>query len=511
LKKIQKILEVHPDSATDSPQFRELAEHTEGLIETITLQMAQVFDRPDSIVDPANYRLSKHLIQTLNSFCDHAILAESLTVEILTSVLEELTLRLLQTDESPDAKVKDLSRFINMIILRIFATCRRISVFRALFNLLLQIMKPFPMEGTTDKSRDARVAELVLKCIWKLARSIPSDLEKVVLNPIELFSALESFLQSIPPNEWRARAANKIPGGDMPLRTIKVIIQHVVVHFADEVYDHLSAAFDDPSATIVYPYVYRILNSNATRSTDSHHPRSATNGSIASASAEHTRPSSPDSRAFSPPPQSASAASSRYLDDHRVSGSQTSRSHSSHGGASPKAPPTTEPDPDARLIEIIGHISSEKTGALHKEGITELHHFLKEFPHKKPKVDKMLDDTGPQFRKYISRALASRALEDEERGMTTPSDVIPRIESIRQDSAPSSPHRTSPRRSIGSIDGITEDPALTRLHGIFNYQGPRASVMAHHSTHSYSSVGSQPASTSDALMAQLAALRENGR
>lgn len=52
---------------------------------------------------------------------------------------------------------------------------------------------------------------------------------------------------------------------------------------------------------------------------------------------------------------------------------------------------------------------------MHKEGITELHQFLKAYPHKKSKVDKMLESTGPAFRKYISRALASRAAEDEER------------------------------------------------------------------------------------------------
>lgn len=52
---------------------------------------------------------------------------------------------------------------------------------------------------------------------------------------------------------------------------------------------------------------------------------------------------------------------------------------------------------------------------MHKEGITELHQFLKAYPQKKSKVDKMLESTGPAFRKYISRALASRAAEDEER------------------------------------------------------------------------------------------------
>lgn len=130
LKQIQKILVVKPEDGPPSPQYQELAEHTEGLIETITLQMAHVFDRPDDLVLEENFRLAKHLIQTLNNFCDHVFLAESLTVDILTALLEELTLRLLQTDESSITKVKDLSRFINMIILRLFATGRRMSIFR---------------------------------------------------------------------------------------------------------------------------------------------------------------------------------------------------------------------------------------------------------------------------------------------------------------------------------------------------------------------------------------------
>jgi len=130
LKKIQKILAIGPNEGPSSVQYRELAEHTEGLIETITLQMAHIFERPDDLLADENFRLAKHLIQTLNTFCDHAFLAESLTVDILTSLLEELTLRLLETDDSPVKKVKDLSRFINMIILRLFATGRRMSIFR---------------------------------------------------------------------------------------------------------------------------------------------------------------------------------------------------------------------------------------------------------------------------------------------------------------------------------------------------------------------------------------------
>jgi cytoskeleton-associated protein 5 len=250
LKKIQRILSIGPDQGPSSPQYRELAEHTEGLIETITLQMAHVFEHPNDLILDDNFRLAKHLIQTLNNFCDHSFLAESLTVDILSSLLEELTLRLLETDDSPVRKVKDLSRFINMIILRLFATGRRMSIFRysfksllvfpgliayllfrALFALLLQIVKPFPSNGTLPDSKDSKVAELVLKCVWKLARNIPQDLGDSLLDPVELFPAIEHFLQSVPPNEWRARATNKVPCGDMPLRTIKVIIQHIVGEF----------------------------------------------------------------------------------------------------------------------------------------------------------------------------------------------------------------------------------------------------------------------------------------
>lgn len=180
-----------------------------------------------------------------------------------------------------------------------------------------------------------------------------------------------------------------------------------IAHYGDDVYDILSESFDDPSATIVYPYVYRILNAGTKPENGGTHHR---NGSVRQESDFRSVSPQTASRADSPL-ESASAASGdvrRSPQSHR-----TSRSISSINGL--VSPPTEEPDPDAQLNQILGHISSESTGAMHKEGITELHHFLKQYPHKKAKVDKLLEQTGPAFRKYISRALASRAAEDEER------------------------------------------------------------------------------------------------
>lgn len=255
-------------------------------------------------------------------------------------------------------------------------------------------------------------------------------------------------------------------------------------------YEQLSAAFEDPSATIVYPYVYRILNSS-TRPTSEvpTHIRTVTNMS------DPARFSAPVSNRPVSPGAVSAASSSRFTTESEPpktpptartpltsSPNRSSRTSvfSNHGD---------DDDPDAQLIKIIGNISSETTGALHKEGITQLHKFIKAYPHKKPRVDKMLDSTGPAFRKYIARALASRAAEDDERDVAVADtlsreciDTLPSsndsswpdtgLEAVRQDAShsPSSPRTSSsPRRSSVASDG--DDPKLSRLHDLFGYHG----------------------------------------
>ena len=169
-----------------------------------------------------------------------------------------------------------------------------------------------------------------------------------------------------------------------------------LAYYGDDVYDFLSSSFDDPSATIVYPYVYRILNTS----------RTATDTTSEATAEVHNRDR-----------QSQVSAASSSQRDSIPGGNRNASIISSSNGHGAYSPPVEEPDPDDQLISIINHISSETTGAMHKEGITELHHFLKAYPHKKPRVDRMLESTGPAFRKYIARALASRAAEDEERNI----------------------------------------------------------------------------------------------
>ncbi|QRW01881.1 hypothetical protein RhiLY_00878 [Ceratobasidium sp. AG-Ba] len=289
----------------------------------------------------------------------------------------------------------------------------------------------------------------------------------------------------------------------MPLRTIKVIIQHVVAHYADEVYELLSAAFDDPSATIIYPYVFRVSSptqysqlAEKQLASESGRPRSGTNGSLRSASPE--RPSQTHPHALSSFPSTSTLASQAPVATSTSPSAQNHQSHamgsssrspSLNGGQGFQGPPIEEPDPDARLDEILRHISSESTGAMHKEGIMELHHFLKAHPHKKSRVDALLDQTGPTFRKYITRALASRAAEDEERNSAV-AETLNRLESVRRDrdSVPPSPRSATGSRRISAGDFQQSDDALSRLHNIFNYQS-RPSNGSHRPTSSVTTLG----------------------
>lgn len=87
------------------------------------------------------------------------------------------------------------------------------------------------------------------------------------LNPKELLLDIDRFLQAIPPAEWRRRATDEIPLGDMPLRTVKTILQQVVSTFGDNVYEHLSL-IDRPESSFVYQYLYRLLNNARTQGRD---------------------------------------------------------------------------------------------------------------------------------------------------------------------------------------------------------------------------------------------------
>ena len=70
--------------------------------------------------------------------------------------------------------------------------------------------------------------ELVMKCTWKLIKTIPQMLQEKSLDIPPLLLDVHNFLVRTPPLEWKRRSSLSIPQADMPLRTVKTILSIVL-------------------------------------------------------------------------------------------------------------------------------------------------------------------------------------------------------------------------------------------------------------------------------------------
>lgn len=99
------------------------------------------------------------------------------------------------------------------------------------------------------------------QCLWKVSKTVKESLEDGTLDPRILLGDIDDFLVSIPPAEWRRRANDNVPLADMPLRTVKTILQQVVTIYGEGVYEAVSA-LKNPQDTFVYQYLFRLLNNS---------------------------------------------------------------------------------------------------------------------------------------------------------------------------------------------------------------------------------------------------------
>jgi cytoskeleton-associated protein 5 len=103
------------------------ADHVPLLLSTVTRQFERLFEKEGRIDQDGMFRMAKHLIQTMSNFCDLPELLAKVTADILQDLLEQLTLGLLiLTDDTH----KEMARFVNMTILRLFAANDQVVLFR---------------------------------------------------------------------------------------------------------------------------------------------------------------------------------------------------------------------------------------------------------------------------------------------------------------------------------------------------------------------------------------------
>ena len=218
LKQLQVMLDQDSHAFMDSAQT---------LADALLDQLDLAFTPPENLHEARYFRLVKHILQACSQFSSNQDLMRRLTYDDIYAMLSGLTLHLIQADRMGGI-IGDMTQFMNMILIQTLATPDRLMVFKAMFRLLLSITQDFSTLQVQPDSEAAAHGDLVLKCLWKRCKILDDDLRSGRLRPGPLICVLEEFVQGVSPAAWRRRKDANIALGDMPLRTIKTILQKVV-------------------------------------------------------------------------------------------------------------------------------------------------------------------------------------------------------------------------------------------------------------------------------------------
>ncbi|WFD30660.1 hypothetical protein MSPP1_001681 [Malassezia sp. CBS 17886] len=334
----------------------------QSFVDTLAENMVHAWERtveqrPDGEVD-VHQRYVKHVLQTILVLLDvqNADGGPQLREASVEAVLAALVLRLMDVSTRADAASQTLSKHLNAVVLRVLSTCAPNVVYAALFSILADATKDIESLRARVLDRTTRFAELIIKCLWKVARRLPAALQEQRVNGAQLLASVESFLQHIPPVEWGRRAQRQVVLRDIPLITATNVLKQVVDTLGEESLTMLDA-LADPEGSHVYRYLLRLLY------------------------ADEATPESPgDAGDVSP----------------------------AHASPDPAAPVPAEDALNAELRGIFDRISQKD---LSRAAIRELYEFQRRHPSKQAGIERSLQNTGPIFQRYIKRALANHAAE----------------------------------------------------------------------------------------------------
>ncbi|KAI3637761.1 hypothetical protein MIR68_004410 [Amoeboaphelidium protococcarum] len=243
---------------------RTIESYMDRLTIALTLQVRLAFTSPmwQTNQDHVNLiRLCKHLINSLVQLFSNPQLAKSTTRESLQPLIQELLLHLTDPLHGVGQDVEEassqLTRALNVLMLRILDNCDKNDVFKILFNLLENSVDAIDSGRQTGS---AKFGELVMKCIWKLTKVLKDVIISGGIDVQVLLLNLHNFFTKTPPNEWKKRAIDQKLLGDMPYRTIKTIIHEIVIALGDQALAMMRGMVEinNVERSVVYGYLVQM-------------------------------------------------------------------------------------------------------------------------------------------------------------------------------------------------------------------------------------------------------------
>lgn len=370
-----------------------LVTHANDVVMSAVHQMRAVFDGDNKALYGCMTLLKKIIVLLITLF-QNAHYSEAVSRERIRNTMDELLLLLSREEALREmADGPSVVKLANVLVLRILANCEKGALFSALIGMLASGSQTSSVDGLGGRSGRAafqlRHTELVMKSLWKMTRGLSNDDLCNALFVKDLLLDVHLFFQTVPPYEWKRRAAAQLPLGDLPLKTIKAVL-HRVVEVQGENALVMMELVEAPDSSFVSSYLTMMVESSQTGKSSCLEAGGAAleaggNGlsvcSLAGSSAQASR----------------------------MDNATTPQTAGKNGGEEQQQQDfSTDEEANVMLSGIFAMIRDQPES---QRGLVALYDFRKRYPSREGAVRKMMEAAGDFFLGYINRGL--RYIADE--------------------------------------------------------------------------------------------------
>ncbi|OZJ04855.1 hypothetical protein BZG36_02598 [Bifiguratus adelaidae] len=392
--------------------FQSVLLHVNDIVNAITLQTRFAYTSLDDN-PPGITRLCKYLVNSIVRLFGNNEITYALERDSVLQLVHELTYRMLEQQDPQSGSSQQLARAVNVAMTKVLFSANKTLVLRLVdvYRCSYHAKPGYNLQPATQQGEiRRRHVEIILKCLWKLAKILPNAIRDEQLNPTELLQDISTFIGHYPADEWKRRVAMKVPHGEMPLRTMRSFLLELVAVLGDSILDHMQL-LDEADQSVISPYIYHLLEACKARE----------NMAAAAASASmqtHQHASHTSQNASPPSPRRTPESTQRPVQEEMEQPTIETRAsppqrRNDNGRMSDK-------EINNRLTDIFVKIGSREWT---KQGIYELYQFGKEHPSAESRINAHLALTGTYFQSYIRRALANLEAEDKLAMGTVPEAV----------------------------------------------------------------------------------------
>lgn len=164
------------------------------LVEAVTLQLREVFSSPVWMTSADNtymLKLCRHLVNTLVSVFSNAELASSLNRKTMKPLMQTLVTRLTQplVGINVEEASAQLTRAFNVLLLRVLENCNM----NDLYAVLMELLETGIAEIDVSNDFTIKFAEMAMKCMWKLTKSLAAVIRQDNFDVRQLLVAIHLF------------------------------------------------------------------------------------------------------------------------------------------------------------------------------------------------------------------------------------------------------------------------------------------------------------------------------